>query len=1545
MKRHPRINLVLFLATLVFSFPAQAGVTNILDNASFEQAIGTNWDNTANRGISIVTTTASPDGNRLLRLDEATTVAGGFTGVFTFQTRAGAKPGDHVSFSGLVRANTLEAGDEGQIRIEFQRTSGTIISALNASVTATSAGFNRLSVSGIAPNGTEQAVFVLRIQPAGAGETSQVDYDAMEATVTSQPIILQPASGGSSRILHPGQLSVIALKVLNVSADTINNVELVVEASAGIDILNSRGSLNGRRVAEREGSLIYSLGNLHRAQDAIFDFPILVNLGAKTGKRYEVIIRARANGQTLSDEVHVVILVEPDPLFDEGTVLGKVFDDRNGDGEQNPGELGAPGVRLYTEYGVSVVTDINGQFHIPAVRPGRHIVKIDGHTLPPKTEFLSEESLLIKTTPGILNKIRFAVRLPESALPEDFRKSLHMWVTQGVDKTRPILRVSLEPDVLRTGLGRLEREPFFKIYSNYREYIFGWRLEITNEMGEKIWTGVGISQPPSFVTWNGMTDTGEMIRPGVYAYRLIVRDQQDREDWTSLKFFRVMSKLTPQEDHPIEIPSTGNFNIMRDGKQSIPLVAKPTLRVYGKTEPGRLVLLNGNPIDISPEGEFEQEFYTVPGEKTISVSAINYLGDTLTQEQKITVKNSSFFLVALGEEELGENIFKGNQETVGRDDAFQEDFYNEGRLAYYLKAKIRGKFLVKSRYDSSDERSQFFTQLDPDEYYPIYGDYSQISYEGQETKDKLFLLVEMERSHLQWGSYKTAFTDTELGRYNRTLSGLKLHHETLSATKYGDPKRVINLFYSKSDTRADHIEFRATGGSLYYLRNRNIIAGSEKLRVETRDKIQDITLESRDLINGQDYEIDYKQGRILLRQPLSSVAASQTIIANDILDGNPVFLVVDYEFYSFDIFKENPAGIRAYTHMGDHIRIGGTAVEEKRANYDYDMRAVDAVIKAGPNTKITMEFAQAKQQQGLQGLSYDGGLSFQNQSLLTGRRPREKAYLVKGETKPLEKMDVSGYIQNVEPGFSVDRIKSQEGYRKYGLHAKYKFSDHFYILGRQDLTEVAAQLRPLGINNVSVPFEKLASTTGQAVFDYAGWKFTGEYLHQSLDIPLSNRVNSIYSEKPFENGVGLKLARRVSDWLTPYIRGQYTFTGKTNLQAGPGVEAKIGDRTHVYFEEMIGTVGDSTLLGISTQQDVKTTSYATIKVRDTDLSENQVSTSIGTSHRLTEKSRIYSEREHSVHTGNISRSLVPTFAGDTADPGVWSSDIYGYDTRLTERWDVGVKFERRRLDANDFRNLSDVALNNEAQSNSYNAASGSWSYNNPKKFRFTQTMEVRFSQSAPDINQWVTQNRVEWKINQDLSFLGRLNFGNSRLLEPGDLAGRFTEFNAGLAYRPVRSNRLNWLARYTFLDEIANDAQFVRTHSGSLAWDERAHIFAVEAGYELTRHVQLVEKLAYRVGSIETPDGYRYGVDTLLWINRFNYRIIKKWDLALEYRMLFQLDSVYALRHGPLVEIDREIYDYIRFGIGYNFTDFDDDLRKVNEFHKNGFFVRLTGKV
>lgn len=1554
MRRSPifLFGILLFIL-FYFLFPSPyVAYANVLGNPSFEVSIGdsaVNWDDT--NGSTRITTPpagfdAFPDGSAALLTDAASD--------YTFQTHKNVQPSDLVVFSAQVESSVAADGASGgQLRIEFQRLDpatgvAVLISAVNSALLTTdnapnggADGYTLFTISQLAPAATAQVTFVLRRQGAGAGN---VVFDGINAEINPVKLTLS----ASKTTVRAGEVVTVVADFVNASAQNQISTRLVVENPAGLDVLRDTVRVNGAATPFSEGStLITTTPNLRTNDRTRVVFQVLVTTGVSPGHLYEIKASILAAAR-VSQSKSIFLRVVNDPLFDEGTILGKIFDDRNEDGMQQKGEAGVPRVRLYTEYGVGIVTDKDGRFHIPAVRPGRHILKIDGHTLPPGTRFLTEESLLVKSTPGLLSKVKFAVRLPESALPEEYKKDLQIWVTQGIDLTQPELRVAIDPDLLKTGLGRLERRPAFKIKTNYSEFIDGWRLEVIDEMGEKVWSGIGISKPPIYVPWDGTMDSGEPIGPGIYGYRLKVQDAKDHEDRTPLQFFRVVRKTDFYEsgEKPLEIPAVGAFEVFRDGKRSIPLTAKPSIRVYGKTQPGREVKVGGVPAEAGPTGEFEQEFFVTPGEKKIMVSATDPKGETVSVEEKITVKDSLFFMVALGEEELGGNFSKvGNFETTARDDAFHEGFYHDGRLAYYLKAKLRGKFLVKSRYDTGDKRTELFTHLDPDDYYPVYGDYSEIEYEGQDTRERLFILVEMDRSFLKWGSYETRFTDTELSRYHRTLSGLKIHHETLSSTKYGDAKRGITLFGAKASYLADHNEFRGTGGSLYYLRQQNVLQGSEKVRIEIRDKIQDIPTESRNLVAGKDYEIDYLHGRILLKEPLSSVSASETIISNDILEGNAVYLIVDYEFESHKIQDDHAAGIRGYTHVGDHIRIGGTAVEEKRSNVDYDLRGVDMSVKVGRNTRIIAELAESKHQQVRQATSFNGGLSFHSQSPVGFKDPRDTAYLIKVESKPIEKLETSAYVQSVKPGFSVDRIKSQEGFRKHGLQARLRLTDSFYLLGRHDVTQLASELRPVAERGITASLEKIRSTTGQAVFEAGPWKVIGEYLHQALDIPTRNRIDSIFSELDFAHAFGLKVSQKVTEWLTPYMRAQYAFDGENNYQAGGGLEAKMGERTSVFFEEMMGEAGDSTQIAIHHQHDEKTTSYASIKSRDRGFGARQVSTAVGSSHQLSDHSRVYSERQYSTYSGSVPLSLAPSLLGQTAVPGLWSSDIYGYETQFWDRWDLGFRFERRHLDASDFRNLNDEATTDLVRTNTFNALVLTIGYNDNKNFRWSSEGEVRIEPDSPEVRQWVTQNFMDYRITQDLSFLGRANFGTSRFLETDNLTGRFVEVNLGFAFRPVETDRLNALGKYTFLHEESSDAQFLGDDGGTVETDDEAHILALEAGYDLNRWFELVEKTAYRLGKYKTALTDSASVGTFLWVNRFNYRVTRKWDLGLEYRMLIQGRAGDSFKHGPLVELDRELYDYIRLGIGYNFTDFDDDLRRINDYKKNAFFFRVSGKV
>ena len=91
--------------------------------------------------------------------------------------------------------------------------------------------------------------------------------------------------------------------------------------------------------------------------------------------------------------------------------------------------------------------------------------------------------------------------------------------------------------VLKLGVGLLEKEPLFKFDSNYAGFAKKWTLEIRDEMGTPVWKGFGVGQPPPEMTWNGKTENGLMIKPGIYSYQLKIRDSKNREDWTPLKFF------------------------------------------------------------------------------------------------------------------------------------------------------------------------------------------------------------------------------------------------------------------------------------------------------------------------------------------------------------------------------------------------------------------------------------------------------------------------------------------------------------------------------------------------------------------------------------------------------------------------------------------------------------------------------------------------------------------------------------------------------------------------------------------------------------------------------------------------------------------------------------------------------------------------------------------------------------------------------------------------------------------------------------------------
>ncbi|MBI4357667.1 MAG: hypothetical protein HY584_00050 [Candidatus Omnitrophica bacterium] len=1551
------LTMTMVVSLIFFSIqppPASAlvepNLTNVLGNASFEDALGEsnlintantgvfrgNWDNTPNRGISTPTTAGAPDGSRVLQLSEAQLTAG-TAGAFTFQTvrsgeiTGGIGEGTFATFSVFYR---YPGGDQdgatfAQIQIEFRDANGTQIGdAVNSLDLALTANFTQATVNGTAPAGTERIVFTIRLQgDVVAGETTDAQFDQAVGTISKFPIVMDASA--SKPNVTKGGATYISARIKNISAINLNTLELVAEVPEGFTFIDSASRLDGVPINSRQGSRIFTLGSIGSGENKKLGFLLVASQMVQIGKKYEVSFFVRqTNGVIRSATRSLILTIVADPLFDEGTIVGKVFDDQNENAVQDEGEHGVPGVKLATEEGIVVVTDPHGRYHIPAVKPGRHLVKIDGHTLPQQTKFVTEESVLVKTTEGMLNVVNFAAKLPEPQIPKQYRDQLNVLITQGTDVSVPELSIAMEPDVLRMGLGYFEKDPIFMVKTNYAELINGWRIEVRDEFGDEVWTGYGLGSPPKEAPWTGKTKSREPIQSGVYSYRLIVRDREGREDWTSLRYFRVVSKLDKgiPDEPKIDVPAVGNMTIERDGKRSIPIAGKPTLEVRGTTVPWNTITVNGEPVTVNLDGTFQKELYTQPGRQAVQITTTDPEGNSVSHQEEVVVKDSYFFMVALGEQEFGANVITdGNQEVVGRDKKFHHGFYEEGRLAYYLKGRIKGKFLVTSRYDTDDPRGELFRNLDPDHYYPVYGDGSEINYDAFNTKQRFYILVEADKGSLKWGSFHTNFTDTELATHNRTFSGLKIKYETLSATRYGDAKRGFVVYTADSDQLADHNEFQGTGGSLFYLRNKNVIQGSEKARIEVRDKIQGVTVYSRDLVFGTDYEIDYSGGRIILRKPLSAVSFSDTIISNDILNGSETYLIVDYEFDPQGFVSDRNNGVRGFMHMGDHFRVGGTALEERRDGRDYDLRGIDLTSKFGRNTKVVAEYARTQERTQRNAVSYNGGITFTD--IPTGNTVIKKAtqlfddaYLIKAETKAKTGTEISGYAQQINAGFANADLIRQAGTRKAGIELRQKVGEPVqlsYRFDRQKATD------PENKADVFVTSPKESKVhTAQLKMDYDRYLAVTEYRNQDVALydDRERSLTTALDDVQFKNAAAVKAGYRVYPDLMPYGKVQSTWggTNEPNHQFGGGVEAKVlkGKGT-VRVEQMAGTIGDSTQLGFDVQTSETAHVYTNLRTGPALDGSRTMSTTIGSSSQVNAKSRFYSERELSSYR-----------------TGERMANIMGYDTKLTDKWGTAVSFER-----------SHVYDINEVNAHR-NAGALEISYLDREFLKVISRYELRFDGPSDDRVHWLFRDTVDWKINPDYSFSARFDRGDTNRVSARALHSEasFTELNMGVAYRPVHHNRLNVLTRYTWLDEVGAEAQFDTPDIFGIEVGQSSHIFGLEFGYEvLPPLLGWVEKVAYRRTSIEA-EGDAFYIGNFLWVNRFNFHIVRKWDLAIEYRMLWDLELLDALKHGVLVEIDREIADYIRFGIGYNFTDFDDDLRSPNDFSAHGFFTRLSGK-
>jgi uncharacterized repeat protein (TIGR01451 family) len=103
-------------------------------------------------------------------------------------------------------------------------------------------------------------------------------------------------------------------------------------------------------------------------------------------------------------------------IRDTGTIIGRVFVDKNFDGQQQPNEPGIPNAVIYLDDGNRITTDANGLFSVQAAVAGYRTGTLDftslpGYSLAPNLYFKERNSpsRLVKLAPGGIVRMNFGV--------------------------------------------------------------------------------------------------------------------------------------------------------------------------------------------------------------------------------------------------------------------------------------------------------------------------------------------------------------------------------------------------------------------------------------------------------------------------------------------------------------------------------------------------------------------------------------------------------------------------------------------------------------------------------------------------------------------------------------------------------------------------------------------------------------------------------------------------------------------------------------------------------------------------------------------------------------------------------------------------------------------------------------------------------------------------------------------------------------------------------------------------------------------------------
>ena len=726
------------------------------------------------------------------------------------------------------------------------------------------------------------------------------------------------------------------------------------------------------------------------------------------------------------------------------TIVGRVLD--GGCDAQAASARGVAGVRVMLEDGSYAVTDRDGRYHFEGLIPGTHVVQMDDSTLPSNRTAIDcalntrsagrAFSRFVDGAGGALKRVDFRV---SQGTPRQERKALPArpaaasdaaaagaerdwlagqepgtaWLFPTIEHNprAPIVRVAIKHGpgqtvTLRSG-GRPVDPMAFEGTSRNPE----------GTVAVSLWRAVALEQGTTELTAEIRNPDGslaETLTRAVHYGSAPIRAQLVRErsvlvaDGVARPVLAV--RLTDRDGRPVRHGLIGDFEIPAPYRPAVEADAQQARQLAG--------LERARPF-WKVEGEdgiayIELEPTTASGSVTLR---FNFRDGEAAREQRLEAwldpGERPWTIVGLAEGTLGYERLNGAIEDAGADSS---DVLTDGRLAFYAKGRVRGKWLMTLSYDSAkkEEESRFGGVIDPEAYYTVYADRSEQRFDAASVR-RLYLKLERPQFYALFGDYETGIDEPELARHVRALNGLKAEYRS---------DRVSALaFAADTPNRHGHDEIQGNGLSgPYPLGARDILANSERVTIEVRDRFRsDRIVERRLLARHIDYDIDYSAGTLRFREPVLSRTSE--------LD--PQFIVADYEVDSISGRSTNAGGRVAVRTGGDKLQVAATAIHEDDGPRSSTLAGADVRYRPDASTEIRAE-AAAMRRSGGEALDQGG---------------TAHAWQVEAEHHG-SNIDVLAYARHREAGFGTAQLgPSENGTRKIGVDARARIGNAWSLTG------------------------------------------------------------------------------------------------------------------------------------------------------------------------------------------------------------------------------------------------------------------------------------------------------------------------------------------------------------------------------------------------------------------------------------------------------------------------------------------------------------------